>query len=1026
MNRPRERKSAIGRVARFFGVSVAAVLGLAVALLVLSGAFVGWRLHALWQPSDYLPERPLIDYANESAMPGARPAETLFSWDGIVDPPVSARPWARWWWPGGDVEIAELQRELDDLKAQGFGGVEIQPFAPDRRVYEKDAEVRARVFSVDTPRYFDRLHGALTHAQSIGLQVDLTHYSGWPGASRAATLDDNERVLVWSHVRFRGGRSVNVQLPKPSPRKNALAMGLLGVASGYDMLDFAPQHARLTSVVAARVLSGRHSLLSFDDTLRLDGASVKALDAQVRDGRLVLDAPAGDWVAIASWTMPAGDTPVLSAIDPAGYVVDPFRADLVRAHYNYSFGARSGLPTLYGAPLRAVFNDSFEFKADRLGADDILAEFQRRRGYDLRPHLPAIYVEGTDNFYLSEVLPARAPDFRLGSDDARVRFDYNRTISDLLIERFVDGSRAWANARGLQSRGQSYGADIDVIRALGANDIPETEQLYAGGRTAFLRFASSAAMLYGRRLVSAESFVWAGQDYTANATRLKLAADLLFTAGVNQIVYHGYPYDWQRSVPAGDFGGVGWNPWSNPNVLAGLSFSGNYASEAVRADLPQLNRYIARAQNLLRQGEQRADVLIYYPFLGVRSGGYGGDFPETLADGRFALTDGGKVGGFGPSDAADERIVWLKSVQPLLQALADRGLTWSWVNGDALRNRLNPAGKISSGATYGSIVFANARAVDRSDLAAAVRLANAGTPVFAYGDPPSVQPGLHDHVAGDAQVRALGAQLTSLKGDAIAATDAIRSAVRPSLAFAAASGLRRYARILNGGASIDFLANPSNETVATTLFGDRFAGAWWFDAMTGEAAPVSTARDDKLSLSLRPYASRFLVRGVQMPGALRRTGGHSLLTASVERSWAIERWTMKSGDISRSGAMFDWRTDAALASSAREATYTASVEMPTLEPGASYLLRAGDVPGVASVKVNGVEAGGVSVAPNEVNITAALRPGANTIEIAYRPPLRNSLIVRADREAAFAHFRQRRDQRVPAGLLGPVEILELR
>ena len=44
--------------------------------------------------------------------------------------------------------------------------------------------------------------------------------------------------------------------------------------------------------------------------------------------------------------------------------------------------------------------------------------------------------------------------------------------------------------------------------------------------------ASSAAALYGRPLVSAESFVWSQRDWSTTARKLKAAADKLLLAGV--------------------------------------------------------------------------------------------------------------------------------------------------------------------------------------------------------------------------------------------------------------------------------------------------------------------------------------------------------------------------------------------------------------------------------------------------------------------------------------------------------------
>jgi hypothetical protein len=58
-------------------------------------------------------------------------SKTKEAGDGLFDlfqtPPVTARPFVRWWWNGDKVTASELLRELDVLKEAGIGGVEINP-----------------------------------------------------------------------------------------------------------------------------------------------------------------------------------------------------------------------------------------------------------------------------------------------------------------------------------------------------------------------------------------------------------------------------------------------------------------------------------------------------------------------------------------------------------------------------------------------------------------------------------------------------------------------------------------------------------------------------------------------------------------------------------------------------------------------------------------------------------------------------------------------------------------------------------
>jgi len=43
------------------------------------------------------------------------------------DPPPEARPFVRWWWNGDCIEIDELEKELDVMKAAFIGACVYQP-----------------------------------------------------------------------------------------------------------------------------------------------------------------------------------------------------------------------------------------------------------------------------------------------------------------------------------------------------------------------------------------------------------------------------------------------------------------------------------------------------------------------------------------------------------------------------------------------------------------------------------------------------------------------------------------------------------------------------------------------------------------------------------------------------------------------------------------------------------------------------------------------------------------------------------
>src|SRR5262249_5479372 len=152
----------------------------------------------------------------------------------------------------------------------------------------------------------------------------------------------------------------------------------------------------------------------------------------------------------------------------------------------------------------------------------------------LTPWLPFVGMPGRGEVYP----PYLSGPWFDGPGAENVRRDYWQTVSDVWMDNFFAPFAGWLHAHGLMARVQAHGAPVDLLKAYAIADIPETEQLYADGRVEFLKVASSAAHVYGRKLVSAESFVHFGKAYQSTAESLERDVNRLIAAGVNQMVYH--------------------------------------------------------------------------------------------------------------------------------------------------------------------------------------------------------------------------------------------------------------------------------------------------------------------------------------------------------------------------------------------------------------------------------------------------------------------------------------------------------
>ena len=91
------------------------------------------------------------------------------------------------------------------------------------------------------------------------------------------------------------------------------------------------------------------------------------------------------------------------------------------------------------------------------------------------------------------------------------------------------------------------------------------------------------------------------------------------------------------------------------------------------------------------------------------------------------------------------------------------------------------------------------------------------------------------------------------------------------------------------------------------------------------------------------------------------------------------------------------------------------------------MLALGDVGDLARVRVNGVDCGIVWTAPWEIDVTAALRPGANTVEVEVANAWMNRLIAEAASPtgeifAPVAGVYSADAPVHPSGLSGPVTL----
>jgi len=309
-----------------------------------------------------------------------------------------------------------------------------------------------------------------------------------------------------------------------------------------------------------------------DPNLREGEKIVAAFDA---DGKLIAPTAARNANAtyfISSFTRQTVKRPAVGAEGP---VLNHYDTAALQAHFKAV--GEPMLKALAKTPPYAIFSDSLEvYNSD--WTSDFLAEFQKRRGYDLMPHLPAL---------VNEFPESRA-----------IRHDWGQTLSELCDDRYLQPLNKWAAAHGTKFRSQTYGIPPVTMSSQRFVDLPEGEGTQ-WKRFSTTRWATSANHIYGRPVTSSETWTWLHSPvFRANPLDMKAEADLHFLQGINQLVAHGWPYT-PPSVPE-----PGWR------FYAAAVFNQHNPWWIV---MPDIATYLQRVSWVLRQGTPTTDVAVYMP-----------------------------------------------------------------------------------------------------------------------------------------------------------------------------------------------------------------------------------------------------------------------------------------------------------------------------------------------------------------------------------------------------------------------------
>ncbi|WP_068085871.1 glycosyl hydrolase [Novosphingobium rosa] len=723
----------------------------------------------------------------------------------------------------------------------------------------------------------------------------------------------------------------------------------------------------------------------------VDPAQAIDLTKQLRpDGTLDWTPPQGRWRVLRLGYTTSGKENS-AAGGAQGLEVDRFNPAAVKLQFDRWFGAvldKVG-PERAGRVMNTVHVDSWEASGQNW-SPGFLADFRRLRGFDLTPWLPVL---------------AGVP---MGSAEASeaVLHDLRRTVAELTQSAFFETVAALAHARGCTFSGEPASPTfaVDGLRWAEATDVPMGEfwlRTPRNDKPTDVADAVSGGRIYGKRVIATESFTQGLMAWDEHPGMMKPLGDRHYCRGINRFmlhVYAGQPF--LDRAPAMTLNGIGsffsrTQTWWKPGKA--------------------WFDYMRRCQAVLQQGRGVADIAAFI----------GEEIPS-----RALLPE-------------------------RLDSAVPEGLTFDSINRDALlRLARVEQGVIvlAGGARYRLLTLPAGGRYSCEFLRGLLRLLRAGATVcgsasqgpIGHGDDAAAHAGLVAQIWDGSDLRRIGAGRMFGDGDVAAA--AARIGLTPDLT--ATGGAIDWTHRTGDGWDAYFIVNKHDRPIQPALsLRGSFASVERWNPDGGRRTRLSgwTRRGERSEgpLTLAPRESAILLcrasdgsappkeplhpattgRTLAGPWQLSFSGFHApdaRITLPEPALWS----TLSPHDLRYHSGSGHYRTSLTL-------------EAAALAPGRRLWLDLGTVREMAEVIVNGRLIATLWTPPFAADITGALRPGANSIELVVTNTWHNRLAADSAlpdaRRVTWVQPRLRKKQEwlphadaplIPSGLAGPVRLIE--
>jgi hypothetical protein len=964
----------------------------------------------------------------------------------FLNPPDSAKPGVYWYFMDGNLSREGMTKDLESMKAAGISNLVF---------LEVGIGVPRGPVSFMSEEWQELFVHAVREAERLGIKILLGAGPGWCGSGGPwVKPEESMKHLVFSETEVKGNRRVDLVLPVPEQRKTpwhtlkndyyedvyiyAVPKAVKPVIEDINEKALYERYPYSSWPNVKTLLPSRANYIQPEGSKSLIPREMINLKPFLQpDGRLVWDAPEGDWTVVRMGLRVTGASTRPSPEPAIGLESDKLNVKAFENHLkNYTDILLGKVdPRRNGVGWTGFHIDSWE-SGSQNWTDGIVEEFKKRRGYDPEPFFITFTGRAVQSVEITE----------------RFLWDLRLTCQELLLENHAEFAKSYAHKNGLELTIEPYdmnpagdldlGSVADVIMA-------EFWSKRFGYDTHYAVIeATSISHITGRPVAAAEAFTSDNREAWQECPwSMKDQTDWALAMGVNRFVFHTFAHkplgdQYKPGMTMGPYG-VHWDrdqTWW-PMVSA-------------------YHQYISRCSHMIQQGQGVSDILYLTPE----------GAPMVFNPPADALFKNGAI--------PDKKGYGFDGCSPRM--LMERA--------DVENGKI-----IFPGATsYQLMVLPHSETMTPELLEKIASLVEKGATII--GSPPIKSPGLTGYPGCDEKVKTLAEKLwgtretrgtltrhTHGKGQIFRGGELAYSpdSLYPAYAITAKilSGMNIPEDLTSGNNSIRFghrrtadrdiyfIANRTDTFQGVTCrFRTEGEPVLW-NGTTGETSRIDNYSMEggvtSIPLEFFPHES-FLIT-FSKSKTHKATSGRGTdnfpevsHVMAIEGSWEVSFDTLCGGPgKTEFRELTDWTNHdlKGIKYYSGIAEYSKSFQFGKKEKNKGYCLDLGEIHDIARVTLNGKDMGIVWCAPWRVEISKGLKEGNNDleIEVANRwinrllgdrlPPDANVRKIRFENgmlggkefsagrytftlDAAMWSFRF--TEPLPSGLIGPVTIQEVK